>query len=47
MQELYMALFGWCSNDLELLFSLFMFMFIVCSFLNFMMDLVKDTKGMM
>ena len=47
MEQLYFYVFGWCQNDIEMLFSLFIFMFIVCSFLNFMMDLIRDSKGML
>ena len=45
MQELYFYLFGWCSNDIEMMFSLFIFMFIVCTFFNMMAEMIRDTKG--
>lgn len=46
METLYFYLFGWCQNDVEMMFSLFMFMFIICQFFNFFSDLIKDSKGM-
>ncbi len=43
-QELYDFIFSWCENDIEMMFSLLLFMFLIVSIIDLCKDVGKGPR---